>query len=119
MNSKSQKRKKRISTKIRKNATRLRLRVFRSNKYVYGQIIDDTKGQTLVSASDADLKGKKITSQEKMTKKVAVAFAVGKVLAAKAKEKGIEKVVYDRGSYKYHGRVKALAEGAREGGLQF
>jgi large subunit ribosomal protein L18 len=93
---------------------RLRLAVFRSNKYIYAQIIDDEKGHTLVAASDlADLSNlRKLSNLEK-------AKEVGKILAKKALEKGIEYVWFDRRKYKYHGRVKALAEGAREGGLKF
>jgi large subunit ribosomal protein L18 len=93
---------------------RLRLAVFRSNKYIYAQIIDDEKGHTLVAASDlADLSN--LSSLSNLEK----AKEVGKILAKKALEKGIEYVWFDRRKYKYHGRVKALAEGAREGGLKF
>jgi len=108
-----------------------RLCVFRSNQYMYAQLIDDEKGKTLVAASDRELKksprGKKIEGKEQeiRTGKVAIAYKVGKLIAKKALEKTtpthhpIEKVVFDRGGYKYHGRVKALVEGAREGGLKF
>jgi len=93
---------------------RLRLAVFRSNKYIYAQIIDDEKGHTLVAASDlADLSNLSNLSNLEKAKEV------GKILAKKALEKGIEYVWFDRRKYKYHGRVKALAEGAREGGLKF
>jgi len=93
---------------------RLRLAVFRSNKYIYAQIIDDEKGHTLVAASDlADLRHLRNLSNLEKAKEV------GKILAKKALEKGIEYVWFDRRKYKYHGRVKALAEGAREGGLKF
>ena len=93
---------------------RLRLAVFRSNKYIYAQIIDDEKGHTLVAASDlADLSNLSHLSNLDKAKEV------GKILAKKALEKGIEYVWFDRRKYKYHGRVKALAEGAREGGLKF
>lgn len=109
----SQQSRKRIHLRVRKkvNGTteRPRLNVFRSNKAIYCQIVDDTKGHTLVAASSAGLKGNK-TEQ---------AAAVGKIIAEKAKSAGIETVVFDRGGYLYHGRVKALADGAREGGLQF
>lgn len=94
---------------------RLRLAVFRSNKYIYAQIIDDEKGHTLVAASEKDLKLKK---GEKLTK-TQRARMVGKILAEKAVGKKIFYVWFDRRKYKYHGRVKALAEGAREGGLKF
>ena len=93
---------------------RLRLAVFRSNKYIYAQIIDDEKGYTLVSASDLSDLGDlgNLSNLEK-------AKEVGKILAKKALEKNIKYVWFDRRRYKYHGRVKALAEGAREGGLKF
>ncbi|MBI4999707.1 50S ribosomal protein L18 [Candidatus Gottesmanbacteria bacterium] len=93
---------------------RPRLSVFRSGKYIYGQIIDDKKGETLVAANDQKLKIK----DEKL-KKTERAKEVGKILADKALKKGIKTIVFDRGTYKYHGRVKALAEGARDGGLKF
>jgi len=91
---------------------RPRLTVFRSNKGIYAQVIDDLEGKTLVSASSAEVK-------ESGLKKAEMAEKVGELLAAKAKEKNIDKVVFDRGSYLYHGRVKSLAEGARKGGIQF
>ncbi len=104
---------KRIHMRVRKkvNGTneRPRLNVYRSNKAIYCQIVDDTKGHTLAAASSTGLTGNK-------TEK---AVAVGKLIAEKAKAVGIENVVFDRGGYLYHGRVKALADGAREGGLQF
>jgi large subunit ribosomal protein L18 len=104
---------KRIRAKIFGIEKRPRLCVFRSTKHIYAQLIDDEKGHTIASANDLELKG-----IEKMTK-IEKAKEVGKLIAKKAKEKNIEKVVFDRGGYKYHGRVKALAEGAREGGLKF
>ncbi len=104
---------KRIRKKIFGTAKIPRLCVFRSNKHIYAQLIDDEKGHTLISASDLEIKlEKKLTKVEKSKE-------VGKLIAKKAKEVGIERVVFDRGGYKYHGRVKALAEGAREGGLKF
>ncbi len=102
----------RVRAKVRGTAERLRLSVFRSLKYVYAQIINDETGRTMVSAHDKEIKGAKLT-------KMARAEAVGKLLAEKAKTKGITKVVFDRGGFRYHGRVKAVAEGARAGGLQF
>lgn len=109
---------KRISLRIRKkiNGTseRPRLSVFRSNKQIYVQVIDDTTGVTMVSASS---KEKEVEGSG--AKRVGQAAAVGKLIAGKCKEKGIETVVFDRGGYKYHGRVKSLAEAAREGGLKF
>lgn len=94
-----------------------RLSVFRSAKHIYAQLIDDVKGITLISANDSELPKKNETGDR--TGKVAIAFIIGKILAEKSLEKGIKKVVFDRGGFKYHGRVKALAEGAREGGLEF
>lgn len=109
----SQQSRRRIHLRVRKkvNGTpgRPRLNVYRSNKAIYCQIVDDTKGHTLAAASSAGLKGNK-TEQ---------AVEVGKLIAEKAKAAGVETVVFDRGGYLYHGRVKALADGAREGGLQF
>ncbi|MBC7319345.1 50S ribosomal protein L18 [bacterium] len=95
---------------------RLRLNVYRSLKHIYAQIIDDTKGHTLVSASTLE---PDIREQIKGLSKTEKAKFIGKIIAERAIAKGITKVVFDRGGYKYHGRVKALAEGAREGGLQF
>jgi len=105
----------RVRAKISGTKERPRLCVFRSNKHIYCQLIDDSEGQskTLLSASDFEIK------KEKGWDKKKIAFEVGKLIAQKAKKAGIEKVVFDRGGYKYHGRVKALAEGAREGGLIF
>ena len=104
---------KRVRGKVFGTPERPRLNVFRSETNIYAQVIDDTKGITLVSASslekDFECDGTKTDAAKK----------VGEVLAERAKAKGIEAVVFDRGGYLYHGRVKALAEGAREGGLQF
>ncbi len=111
-------RKLRIRRRIRKVSTgtaeRPRLSVFRSNKEIYAQVIDDTNGTTLVSASSRD----KALNDAKGTKSE-IAHEVGKALAGKALKAGIEKVAFDRGGNLYHGRVKSLAEGAREGGLKF
>ncbi len=93
-----------------------RLNVFRSLKSVFAQLIDDEKGVTLVGVSSVNIKSEK---NEKYNGKAAAAFAVGKALGVQAKEKGITKVVFDRAGYRYHGRVQAVAEGAREAGLQF
>ena len=90
-----------------------RLSVFRSNKNIYAQIIDDDKGNTLVSASSNSKDFDKFESKQK------AALEVGKVIAKKATKKGISLVKFDRGGYLYHGRVKSLADGAREGGLKF
>ena len=107
------KRHKRVRAKISGTPERPRLNVFRSETNIYAQIIDDVNGVTLVSASslekDFHVEGTKTD----------VAKQVGQNVAERAKAKGIENVVFDRGGYVYHGRVKALAEGAREGGLQF
>ena len=104
---------KRVRNKLSGTAERPRLCVFRSNSNLYAQVIDDTKGITLVSAStlDKDIKNKKAN--------VEAAKEVGLAIAVKAKEKKITKVVFDRGGYIYHGVVKSLAESAREGGLEF
>ncbi|MFN4197104.1 MAG: 50S ribosomal protein L18 [Caldimicrobium sp.] len=116
-------RKKRIRKKVIGLPDRTRLSVFRSKKHIYAQIIDDTLGHTLVACSsltpEIREKIKELKEKGEIKNKVDIAFLVGKHLAEKAKEKGISKVVFDRGGYKYHGRVKALAEGAREGGLEF
>lgn len=137
----------RVRAKIFGTAKIPRLCAFRSHKHVYAQLIDDEKGETLVAASDLELKPKtknprtiafdelggrqkpktKAKSKELKeerkeisgTGKIGIAFEVGKLIAKKALAKKIKKVVFDRGGYKYHGRVKALAEGAREGGLKF
>jgi large subunit ribosomal protein L18 len=96
--------------------TRLRLSVFRSSKHIYAQVIDDNKGMTIAAASsnEKDMRGSLKTGAN-----VDAAKAVGKRVAERALEKGIKEVVFDRGGYLYHGRVKALAEAAREGGLSF
>lgn len=99
----------RIRQKVRGTAERPRLSVFRSDKAIYCQLIDDLKGHTLAAASSKGLDGSKADK----------AAAVGKLIAERAKSNGIESVVFDRGGYRYHGRVRALAEGAREGGLKF
>ena len=97
-------------------AERPRLAVFRSNNHMYAQIIDDTVGTTLVSASTVQ---KDVKAELEKTNNVEAAAYLGKVIAEKAKAKGITDVVFDRGGYLYHGRVKELAEGARENGLKF
>ena len=104
----------RIRAKVSGTAQKPRLSVFRSNTEIYAQIIDDVNGVTLSAASsrEKDIKAQAGTKVEK-------SFLVGQSLARKAKELGIEKVVFDRGGNLYHGRVKAVAEGARDGGLQF
>ena len=104
----------RIRRTIKGTAERPRLSVYRSNKQIYAQIIDDLNGVTLASASSSS-KDFEVMKE----KKVEIAKAVGKAIAAKAVKGGITSVVFDRGGYLYHGRVKALAEGAREAGLKF
>ena len=117
MNNKSSAREKikfRIRKKINGVAARPRLSVFRSNADIYAQIINDENGSTIASVSslDKDIKAQKVTKTEKSK-------LVGNAIARKAAELGLTTVVFDRGGYIYHGRVKAVAEGAREGGLQF
>ena len=107
----------RIRRKLRGSAARPRLAVFRSVAHIYAQVIDDAGGKTLVSASSVGKGGKGISSGSGGN--VAAAKAIGKLVAERAKEKGITKVVFDRGGYQYHGRVKALADAARAAGLEF
>ena len=111
-------RKIRIRAKVSGTKTCPRLSVFKSNTGMNLQIINDTDGKTLVSAHSREIKskGKKDASP---SGKIAVSFALGKLIATKAQEKKISQVVFDRGGYRYHGRVKAAADGAREGGLNF
>ncbi len=109
-------RKKRVRKKIRGTSERPRLCVYRSLKHIYAQIIDDEKGITLAASSTLD---RELRDKIKGMKKVDQAREVGKLVAARALEKGIKKIVFDRNGFLYHGRVKALAEGAREGGLEF
>ncbi|MGJ0510506.1 MAG: 50S ribosomal protein L18 [Methylocystis sp.] len=112
-----QRRKARVRKAIRERAYgRPRLSVFRSSKQIYAQIIDDEKGQTLVAASSIEKANREAL---KTGANIDAAKVVGKLIAERAAAKGVKEVVFDRGSYMYHGRVKALADGAREGGLQF
>ena len=104
---------KRIRRKLAGTTERPRLAVFRSVAHIYAQVIDDEKGATVVSASSVDKSGKTNGGN------VAAAKSIGKLVAERAKEKGIKSVVFDRGGYQYHGRVKALADAAREAGLEF
>jgi len=116
MNVKRKETRVRIHERIRKrvdgNAERPRMAIYRSGQHIYAQVIDDTKGHTLASASSLKAEGVKGGTIEG-------AIAVGKLIAEKAKAAGVEKVVFDRGGYIYHGRVKALADAAREAGLDF
>ena len=113
-NEKRQRRQKKIRSKISGTSTIPRISVFRSNNYIYAQLIDDESKKTLVSSSSLDLKSGKSSKN-----KVAEASETGKALAVKALAIKVKKVVFDRGGYVYTGRVKALADGAREGGLVF
>ena len=105
---------KRVRALIKGSKERPRLNVFKSNQHIWVQIIDDNKRHTLASASDLELK-----DSEKKKSKKEKAFLVGQLIAEKAKGLSIEKVVFDRGGWKYHGRIKSLSEGARKGGLEF
>lgn len=116
--SKTEKREKiklRIRKRIRGTAEKPRVAVFRSNKQIYAQAVDDVNGVTLASASSREKEFASVTGK----KKSEVAVLVGKHFAAVCREKGIETVVFDRSGYQYHGRIKSLADGAREGGLKF
>jgi large subunit ribosomal protein L18 len=106
----------RIRKKLAGTPARPRLAVFRSQTHIYAQIIDDDGGKTLAAASSLD---KDLKAQHKRGADIAAAKAVGGLIATRAKEKGIEAVVFDRGGFQYHGRIKALADAAREGGLKF
>jgi large subunit ribosomal protein L18 len=110
------KRKKRIRKKIVGTPERPRLSVFRSSRHISAQVIDDTDGHTVTSASSME---KTVREQPKFDNKIAVATFVGKLLGERAIEKGIQKVVFDRNGFLYHGRVKAVSDGAREAGLEF
>ncbi len=110
------KRKKRVRKKLTGTSDRPRLTVFRSAKHIYAQVVDDTSGHTLVAASSLESATKE---QPQFESKVAVANYVGKLLGGRAIEKGLTKVVFDRNGFLYHGRVKAVSEGAREAGLVF
>jgi large subunit ribosomal protein L18 len=113
-NASRKKRHARVRSKITGTAERPRLNVFRSNKYIYAQLIDDTNGVTLVSASSME---KDFTGES--TGNLEAAAKIGETIAKRATEKGLNSIVFDRGGYLYHGRIKALAEAARENGLQF
>lgn len=111
-----QRRQRRVRARIAGTSERPRLSVFRSTQNIYAQVIDDIAGKTLVSASTID---NDVAKQVAGKTKTEAAKLVGKILAERAKNAGIETVVFDRAGYKYHGRVAALADGAREAGLQF
>ena len=113
------KKKSRIRKKIHGTGERPRLSVFRSAKHVYAQIIDDVQGHTIVSASSLENSAKTLAQSGTPVNKTAMATYIGKIVAEKAIEKGIRKVVFDRNGFLYHGRIKAVSQGAREGGLDF
>jgi large subunit ribosomal protein L18 len=127
---KKERRRSRIRAKIFGSEKKPRFSVFRSDKHISAELIDDVKGKTLAAVSDFVL-GKKTVGKNKRvvpaapkdlsgrTTKVAIAYSMGKLLAEKAKKLGIETVIFDRGGFVYHGRIKAMAEGARDGGLKF
>ena len=106
----------RVRNKVKGTASRPRLCVFRSLSHIYAQVIDDVAGRTLAAASDIE---KALAASRDGKKKTDVAVAVGELVAQRAREKGVEQVVFDRGGYRFHGRVKALAEAARKAGLRF
>ncbi|HET8644591.1 MAG TPA: 50S ribosomal protein L18 [Vicinamibacteria bacterium] len=106
----------RIRKKLAGSQARPRLAVFRSQSHIYAQVIDDDAGQTLCAASSLD---KELKAKFKRGSNLDAAKAVGQLIAGRAKEKGVEAVVFDRGGFQYHGRVKALADAARESGLKF
>jgi large subunit ribosomal protein L18 len=110
------KRKKRIRKKLIGTEQRPRLCVFRSAKHIYAQVIDDSRGRTLVAASSME---KAIRENPESKNKVAAANAVGKIIGQRAMEKGVKQVVFDRNGFLYHGRLKAVSDGAREAGLKF
>lgn len=110
--SKRQRRHRRVRRRVEGTPERPRLTVFRSNRGIYAQLIDDLAGRTLAAASSVELKENGLSKLEQAEK-------VGELIAGRAKENQVEQVVFDRGSYLYHGRVKALAEGARKGGMKF
>jgi large subunit ribosomal protein L18 len=110
------KRKQRIRIRIKGTSTRPRLCVFRSVKHIYVQVIDDTSGVTLVSASSLE---PEVRGRDDLNNKVAVAALIGKLVGERALAKGVKQVVFDRNGFLYHGRVKAVSDGARESGLNF
>lgn len=107
----------RVLKKVRGTAERPRLVIFRSLRNVEGQIVDDDRGVTLLGVTSLTVDS--VEAEEGMAAKIAASYAAGKELGERAREKGIEKIVFDRGGYRYHGRVKAFADGARAGGLDF
>ena len=114
---KKERRHRRVRAKVIGSAERPRLCVFRSNQHIYAQLINDETGKTIASVRDMDIKDEK--SKNDLSGKQAKSFIVGELIAEKAEKLKIKTIVFDRGGYKYHGRVKALAEGARSKGLVF
>ena len=112
-------RQRRVRAKVRGSAERPRLSVYRALDHIYAQVIDDTTGKTLAAASDLDLKKGEIKGAGERSAKVLAAFAVGQLVAERAIKAGISSVTYDRNGFSYSGRVAAMADGAREGGLKF
>jgi len=110
------KRKKRIRKKMVGTGNRPRLCVFRSTKHIYAQVIDDSLGQTLAAASSME---KAVRENSESKNKVTAASTVGKIIGQRALEKGVKKIVFDRNGFLYHGRIKAVSDGAREAGLKF
>ncbi|HLA65900.1 MAG TPA: 50S ribosomal protein L18 [Acidimicrobiia bacterium] len=102
-----------VRRSVKGSAARPRLAVYKSNRYIYAQVIDDTAGRTMAAASSQE------AALRERTLTVGTASEVGKLVAARAKEAGVSSVIFDRGGFRYHGRIKALAEAAREGGLEF
>lgn len=111
-----ERRRKHVRKFVHGEPDRPRLNVFRSEKHIYAQVIDDRKGHTLAAASDSEAA---LSPRLKGVKPLERAKIVGETVAQRARDKGIQQVVFDRAGYKYHGRIKALADGARSGGLQF
>jgi large subunit ribosomal protein L18 len=105
----------RIRKRVTGTAERPRLSVFRSSKHIYAQLVDDARGVTIAAASSRE----EVKPEGEASRKIGLSAAVGKALAQRAKEKGVVRACFDRGGYRYHGRVKALADGARSAGLEF
>jgi large subunit ribosomal protein L18 len=123
---KRQRRARRIKARVlnikKKTSGKIRLTVFRSNKHIYTQLIDNDNRKTIVAAQDKEIAKKDLESaikEKKLSSKIAMAYLVGKLIAEKSMKKKVKEIVFDRRGYKYHGRIKALADGAREQGLKF
>lgn len=114
-----ERRRARIRARVFGTAEQPRLAVFKSALHIYAQVIDDVSRKTLVSVSDLNFKSKKVSVKEGLAAKVAKAYEVGKLIGELCLSKGIKKVIFDRSGFKYHGRIKAVADGAREAGLIF